>query len=338
MSTSRLDRLAGLVVVLTLGTLLAGGTGTDAAFVVPTDNPGNAFSTVPDWKGPIIDRGAVVKAEGGIPGYVRAGGSYTVIASVADDPASNPPAGVGTVTGNVATVTAGQTAVAMPASASTFMGLTYTHRSAALTVPAGRAAGTYATHSIAAGDLAAPPNAAAAFGFSTVVDNTAPTRTSATITNGGVAGRVGQGDTITYLWSEVIDPNSVLAGWTGTSTPVTARVTNAGGGTGDTVTIRNAANTAQLPLGTIETNVRDFVTAVTDFGGPANATRSTMAWNAATGAITITFGPPDTPANINTAGSNTGDFEWFPQAVYDRAGNLSNTTTFTETGALDREF
>jgi hypothetical protein len=338
MSTSRLDRLAALVVVLTLGTLLAGGTGTDAAFVVPTDNPGNAFSTVPDWKGPTIARGAVVKAEGGMPGFVRPGGSYTVIASVADDPNSNPSAGVGTVTGNVGTITAGQTAVAMPASASTFLGLTYTHRSAALTVPAGRAAITYPNNSIAAGDLAVPPNPATALTFSAVVDNTLPTRTSATVVNGGTAGRMDAGDTVTYLWSEVVDPNSVLAGWDGSTTPITVRATNAGGGTGDTVTIRNAANTAQLPLGTIETNVRDFVTAITNFGGPANATRSTMAWNATTGAVTVTFGPADTPANINNAGNTTGNYEWFPQAVYDRAGNLSTTTTFTEGGAADRDF
>jgi hypothetical protein len=338
MSTSRLDRLAALVVVMILGMLFAGGTGTDAAFVVPTDNPGNNFSTIPDWKGPIVSRAAVVKAEGGIPGYVRTGGSYTVIASVADDPSSRPPAGLGTVTGNVATITTAQTAVAMPASASTFAGLTYTHRSAALTVPVGRAAGTYPTNSIAANDLAAPPNAATPLVFSAVVDNTAPTRTSVTIANGGVAGRMGAFDTITYLWSEVVDPISVLAGWDGSATPVTVRVTNAAGGTGDTVTIRNAANTAQLPLGIIETNVRDFVTAITDFGGPANATRSTMAWNSTTGAVTVTFGPADTPGNINTAGNTTGNYEWFPQAVYDRAGNLSSTTTFTETGALDREF
>jgi hypothetical protein len=336
--TSRLDRLAALVIVVTLGTLVADAAGTDAAFVVSTGNPGSSFTTIPDWKPPVISRAAVVKAEGGMPGFVRAGGTYTVIASVADDPSSAPPAGVGTVTGNVTTITAGQTAVAMPASTTAFMGLTYTHRSAALTVPAGRAAGTYPTTSISANDLVVPPNPAT-LTFSTVVDNTVPTRTSATPANGaGVAGRMDAGDTITYLWSEIIDPNSVLAGWNGSSTPVTVRATNAGGGTGDTVTVRNAANTAQLPLGVIETNVRDFVTAMTDFGGPANATRSTMSWNSFTGAVTVTFGPADTPANINTAGNQTANYDWFPQAVYDRAGNLSNTTLIAETGAVDREF
>lgn len=337
MRTSTLDRLAALVIVVTLGVVVADAAGTDAAFVVPTGNPGNSFSAVPDWKPPAISRAAVVKAEGGIPGYVRAGGSYTVVASVSDDPSSNPPSGVGAVQGNVSTLTAGATAVAMPASASTVGGQTYTHRSAGTAVPAGRAAGTYAG-SVTAGDAATPANTSAAFPLSVVVDNTAPTRTSATVTNGGTAGRMDAGDSITYTWSEAVDPESVLAGWTGASTPVTVRVTNAGGGTGDTVTIRNAANNAQLPLGSLETNARDFVTAITNFGGPANATRSTMVWNAATFSITVTFGPADTAGTINTAGNTQTAYEWFPQAVYDRAGNPSNTTTYQEQGPNDRDF
>jgi hypothetical protein len=274
-----------------------------------------------------------VKAEGGIPGYVRSGGSYTVIASVSDDPSSNPPSGLATVQGTVAP---GATAVALPASASSFGGQTYTHRSAAATVPAGYAAGSY-VGSITATDAVVPPNSGTS-NFTTVVDNTAPTRTSAAIANGGVVGRADAGDTISYLWSEIVDPQSVLPGWTGTSVPVTVRIDNFAGSRGDFVTVRNSANTAQLPLGTLETNVRDFVTALTDFGGPSNTTRSTMRWTAATGLITVTLGSADTPGTINTSGANTANFEWFPEAVYDRAGNLSTTTTFTETGALDREF
>jgi hypothetical protein len=335
MSTSRLDRLAALVVVLTLGMLLAGGTGTDAAFVVPTGNSGNAFSTVPDWKGPIISRAAVVKAEGGIPGYVRPGGSYTVIAAVADDPSSNPAAGLGAVRGDVSTITVGQTAAAMPVSASTFMGLTYTHRSAALTVPAGRAAQPYAG-TLNASDLATPANASS-LPISTVVDNTVPTPTSAVIANGGVAGRIDQGDTITYTWSEIIDPQSVLAGWTGNATSVTVEVVNQQGQVGDNITIRNAADTADLPLGAIEMRIRDYVTASTDFGGPTNGVRSQMAWDPAAGTITVTLGPPD--ANTTTVGTQTSNYIWRPLPVFDRAGNPSTTTAYTESSPpVDRDW
>jgi hypothetical protein len=212
MRTSRLDALAALLAVASIGALLAGMTGTEAAFVVSTGNAANNFSAISDWKPPVVARAAVVKAEGGIPGYVRTGGSYTVIASVADDPSSNPPAGLASVQGNVATITTGSTAVAMPAVATTFGGQSWSHRSAALAVPAGRAAGSYAG-SITAGDSATPSNTSTAIPFSAVVDNTAPTRTSATIANGGVAGRMDAGDTITFLWSEIIDPESVSAGW-----------------------------------------------------------------------------------------------------------------------------
>ena len=71
-----------------------------------------------------------MKAEGGIPGYVRTGGSYTVVASVTDDPSSNPPLGARHRQGSVAP---GATALPLPASASRFGGQTYTHRSAAPT-------------------------------------------------------------------------------------------------------------------------------------------------------------------------------------------------------------
>src|SRR3954469_11193103 len=337
MRTRRLDQLAAFVVVAAFAVLVLTGTGTDASFVVATGNGVSAFSTIPDWKPPLVARAAVVKAEGGIPGYVRTGGSYTVVASVTDDPSSNPPAGLATVRGNVSTITAGQTALAMPASASTVGGLTYTHRSAALTVPAGRAAGTY-TNSITATDLATPVNTSAAVPFTAIVDNTAPTRTSATIANGGVAGRIDAADTITFLWSEIIDPESVLAGWDGTATNVTVQVVNQNGQVGDNINIRNAANTADLPLGNLEMRIRDYVTGVTVFGGPTNATRSRMVWNATTGAVVVTLGPADTAGTVTLSGTQTSSYIWRPDAVWDRAANPSDTTAYTEPGAVDRDW
>ena len=337
MRTSRLDRFAVLTVVLIFGFVMVRATGTGAAFLASTDNPGSTFTSIPDWKPPVISRATVIKNEGGIPGYVRASGTYRVVASVVDDPSSNPPAGIASVQTNVVNLTTGGTAVAMPAAATTVGGLTYTHQTALQTVVAGKAAATYA-NSVTAQDTVTPANISAAFPFNAVVDNTVPARTSVTITNGGIAGRITANDTITYTWSDTVDPNSVIAGWTGAAaTPVTVQVNNLGGGTGDTVTIRNAANTAQLPLGTIELNERDYVTALTNFGGPANATRSTIAWNGGT-SFTVTLGPPDT-ATVNNAGNLAATFEWFPQnAVYDRAGNLSTVTLFTEPGGADREF
>ncbi len=335
MRTSRLDRLAALVVVVTLGTLIGSSARTDAAFVVPTDNPANSFSAHPDWKPPTVARAAVVKAEGGIPGFVRAGGSYTVIASVADDPSSNPPAGLGAVRSDVSALTTGSTAVALPASASTFGGQTYTHRSAALTVAAGRV-GLYSSNSITSTDLATPVNASPAFPFTATVDNTAPAPTGATITNGGVAGRIDAGDTVTYAWNEVIDPTSVLSGWDGTATDVTVQVVNQNGGVGDNINIRNAANTADVQLGNIEMRIRDYVTGVTLFGGPTSGIRSRMVWNGTT--VVVTLGPPNTPGSVTQNGTQTSSYIWRPDAVFDRAGNLAGTTAFTEPGGADRDW
>jgi hypothetical protein len=335
--TSRLDRLAALVIVVTLGTLIGSSARTDAAFVVPTSNPANSFSAHPDWRPPTVARAAVVKAEGGIPGFVRAGGSYTVVASVADDPSSKPASGVGAVRSDVSALTAGATALPLPASASTVGGQTYTHRSAATAVAAGRAATTY-SGSVTASDAATPVNTAAAFPFAVEVDNIAPTRTSATIANGGVPGRIDAGDTITYAWSEIIDPTSVLTGWDGTAIDVTVQVVNQNGGVGDNINIRNAANTADLQLGNLEMRIRDYVTGVTLFGGPANGTRSRMAWNATTGTVVVTLGPPDTPGTVTQNGTQTSSYIWRPDVVFDRAGNLSNTTAYTEPGGADRDW
>ncbi len=332
----RVDAWVAVVLMVALGLGSSQISGTYASFAVPTDNPSNSFSAYADWRPPITARATVVKSQGGIPGFVRAGGTYTVIASVADDPSSNPPAGLGTVSTNVGSVTAGSAAVAMSSSPQTVWSLPYTHVSAQQVVPAGRAAGTY-TGLVAADDLATPSNTAAAFDFPVVVDNTAPTRTAATLTNGGIAGRADARDRVTFLWSEVIDPQSVLAGWSGASTPVTVQISNGNGTRGDTITVRNAANTAQLPLGSIELKARDYVTAATNFGGPANPSRSTMSWNPATGSISVVLGAADTPATVSAAGTSSGTFEWIPQAVYDRAGNLANTTAYTEPGGVDRD-
>ena len=97
---------------------VAGAAGTDASFAVATGDPGNSFSTIRDWKPPVTSRATVVKAEGGLPGYVRAGGSYTRHRLGDRRPLVQPPAGLAAVRSDVSTLTAGATAVAMPAAAS----------------------------------------------------------------------------------------------------------------------------------------------------------------------------------------------------------------------------
>ena len=166
--------------------------------------------------------------------------------------------------------------------------------------------------------------------FSVTVDNTRPTGTNVQTTNAGTAGQPGIGDTMTLTFSEQIDPQTVLAGWTGTSTNVVVRITQAAGG--DQVTLRNAANTAVLPLGTVNLVGTNYVTVNRDFG--ATGTPSTMVQSG--NAITVTLG---TPSGAVATQAAANDMIWTPSATAtDRAGNTCQTTNATEAVPLDIDF
>jgi Big-like domain-containing protein len=84
------------------------------------------------------------------------------------------------------------------------------------------------------------------------VDTTAPTAASisAANTTGGTAGKIEAGDTLTYTYSEAIQPGTVLSGWNGASTAVHIRFTSSGN---DTITVLTTANAA-INLGSVATN------------------------------------------------------------------------------------
>src|SRR5437763_2546504 len=100
---------------------------------------------------------------------IKASGTYYVYANAGDAGS-----GVDTVTANVNTLTAGQTAVALTACSSscTVAGTTYAYKSASLTAESTLTTGSK-TYNITATDAAG--NATAARHFTTTVDNTAPT-------------------------------------------------------------------------------------------------------------------------------------------------------------------
>ena len=119
--------------------------------------------------------------------------------------------------------------------------------------------------------------------FSVLVDNTAPAGADVQTTNvaGGTAGKAELGDTLTLTTTKPIDPNSVLAAWSGATTNVVVRITN--GATGnDLLTIRNAANAVQLPLGSIDLGRLDYVTTTVNFGATAVASQMSQAGNTIT--------------------------------------------------------
>jgi hypothetical protein len=312
-----------------LGALLGLAATAGVVWALYTDDAasnGNELVAAPDWVAPSASASVIGKSQGGVPGYIRQGGTYMVYANVSDGGA--PASGVAGVTANASTVTTGQSATALSAGSFPTGGVTYSHRSGTLTANASLAAGTYA-YSLTSKDLA--NNSRTQSGYTVVVDNTAPTAADVQTANkaGGTAGKPEAGDSITFTFSEPIDPSSILANWEGQATGVVVRMTNT---TGDPLTVFNAANTTQLPLGSVNLGRNDYVTASATFGASGTASTMVLSGNS----ITISFG---TASAGPSSASTTGTMAWTPSAsAYDRAGNAETTTARSETGAADKEF
>ena len=310
-------------VSVTVPVLVSAGTHTLYAVGSNGSQASASFTVSPhDVTAPLVGSAVIAKSGGGVGGYVRQAGQYYVYANVTDQ--GSPASGVATVRANVSTVTSGATAVALTAGSYTVEGVSYNYRSAVQTASNPLSAGAKA-FSITAADAAS--NAATQGGFSAVVDNTAPSAADVQTVNGGATpGRAEAGDQLVLTYSEPMDPSRVLAGWTGASTTVTLRLVHNGGG--DRVQIRDAADAATLPLGTVFLNRTDFT------GGTRSFTGSMMVMSGST--ITITLGTPD--GAVTTAGGAAA-MTWTPvNTAWDRAGNACATTTRTEVAPADLDF
>lgn len=321
----RQRRLAAALFAALLGLATTAG----VVWALYTDDAasnGNELIAAADWVAPSASASVIGKSQGGVPGYIRQGGTYMVYASVSDS--GGPASGIASVAANASAITTGQSAAALSAGSFSIGGLAYSHRSGTLTANASLAAGTY-SYTLTSKDLAS--NSRTQSGYTVIVDNTAPTASDIQTANksGGIAGRPEIGDSITYTFSEPIDPHSILANWNGEATSVVVRITNA---TGDPLTVFNAANTTQLPLGSVGLGRNDYVSASLTFGAAGTASTMVQSGNA----ITITLGTGSAAA---TTAASTGTMSWTPSAsAYDRAGNAETTTARAETGTADREF
>ena len=85
--------------------------------------------------------------------------------------------------------------------------------------------GTYQTRVVATDSLGHQTISAT---ITLIIDNTHPTATSVNAANGGTAGRIDSGDTLTFTWSEPMAPASILSGWSGGAQPIRIRVDDAG--------------------------------------------------------------------------------------------------------------
>ncbi|MEO8477957.1 MAG: hypothetical protein ABI572_13040 [Actinomycetota bacterium] len=314
----------GSAVSVTVPTLTTAGAHTIYAVGSLGSQAWVAITIAPnDTVGPVVSAALVQKTTLGSAGYVKQAGTFYVYAQVTD--VGSPAVGVSTVRANVTNLRTGTTAAALVAGTYTVDGVVYDYRSASITASSPLTEGSK-TFTITATDLNA--NATTQGGFSATVDNTVPTASDfqATNTSGGTVGKAEAGDTTTYTFSEPMDPNRILASWTGNSTTVTVRIVNSSGG--DLLTVRNAANTAQLPMGSVNLGRTDYVTATINF------TTSSMTMSGST--IAVTLGTPS--AAVGTA-LGIGTSVWTPSTTaWDRASNAMTATPCNETGGADAEF
>jgi hypothetical protein len=317
--------LRALAVLIGIGLVAGVGSGvTYAAFSATTSNGGNSLSTAADWTPPTVPS-AVIAHSAGVGGFIAQGKTYRVYANVNDT--GNPASGVSTVTANVTNITAGQSSANLSSGSFTVAGTSYGYRSNSLTADNPLSAGSK-SFSITATDGAS--NSATQGGFSVTVDNTVPTASDVqTADHGGNAGKAEQSDTITFTYSEAMDPDSILSGWTGSSTNVVVHIDTSG--SNDPLTVYDSTNATQLKLGSVALGA-NYVIGNRTFG--ATGTASTMVMSGST--ITVTLGNPSgSTKNVNSAATMV----WTPStAATDRAGNACSAATASESGAGDVEF
>jgi len=306
---------------------LPAGTAQGAHTIYAVGSQGDTATAALTVNRPTVTSAAIAKSAGGDAGAIKQGGAYYVYANVTGS--GTPPAGLGSVTADVSAITTGQAAAALSAGSYTVDGQTYDYRSAQLTAKSPLAAGT-SSFTVKLTDTA---GTATTTSYSVTVDDTAPRATAIQTTNvsGGTAGKPELGDSMTFTFSEPIDPDTVLAGWDGGAEPVVVTILD-GGGANDKLEVLNASTLTALPLGTVALGRKDYVTKTTSFG--ASGTASTMALSGS--AITVTLG---TPASTAGTAAGTGTLSWTPSSsVTDPAGNAMSTTAVAETGTADKDF
>jgi hypothetical protein len=322
-----------LAALLVLGACV-GASAAYAAWSATASTPSSTFTSKADWVAPVVSGVVIHKASAGAKqgyfnGYVKTSGTYFVYADVAES--GNPASGFAASNPVTASLTnlGGSATGALTSGSCSSQGVTYNWCGGPFTVSAGTTAGSK-TYTLTTTDQV--PNSATTAAQSVTVDNTVPAGTTVQTANAGTtAGKAEQNDTITFTFNDVIDPESVLSGWTGTSTPITVRFTN----NTDRLQLWNSANTAQLTsMGQVTMPNNNYVSAAMNFTG------STMALDTTAKTITVTLGTPSAPASVGTGGSGT--MSWAPATVapliYDRAGNNMGTGAISETGAGDVEF
>jgi hypothetical protein len=277
-----------------------------ASFTDTTSNP-QTVSAVADFLAPSAGASVIAKSQGGVVGYVKAGGSYFVYANVTES--GNPASGIAAVKADVSAVTSGQTAAPLGSGSWSVGGVAYDYRSAELKAGGGISAGSKA-YSLAIADNAGNSRTQ---GFSVTVDN-GPFAGAAFETSnasGGTSGRAEKGDTVSFTFNKAPDPGSIVSGWDGS------------GSKSVTVTIADTSSNDTLSVGGATLGSVALQSNYVNPGRTAAFSGSTMTLSWAK--VTIVLGS-EPSGNARTETSKNAP-EWTPSAsVYDAAGNACATT------------
>jgi hypothetical protein len=158
-----------------------------------------------------------------------------------------------------------------------------------------------------------------------VVDNLIPFGLDIQATNGGTVGRIDAGDTLTYTFSEAMQVDSIVAGWSGAPLAVTVSVKNGGNGTGDRLTV-NGAN-----LGTVGLGLRSWVGAPVTLAGTLTLV--------APDTVKLTIGACTSGCTRIISGTGLTTFNWAPSSLaLDLAGHATNTAILDESGGPKTNF
>ena len=305
-----------------------------ATFREQAVSTGNTVTADPDWIAPAVAAAAVQKSQGGKAGYVKPGGSYYLCTKIGPD-SGNPASGLKSVTADLTRLTDSLlnqvlgTLLSGPCTSPT-----YDRSSGPHTVKADATSGAVSVTTRDNDDNTRTGTA------SVTVDGRPPSAVSFSATNGGATvNRVETNDVLVFTYDEPIDPESLVAGWSGAAayTGLTVRFTNAGGSDMLDVWRGTPLLSPQVPV-TLTSGTSNYLSLNNQY--VKNEVRFTGSSMTIVGnTVRVTLGTPNVPTNVVTSsGTNPTTWRTSPN-LFDWAGNTRATQTITEGAAEgDAEF
>lgn len=174
------------------------------------------------------------------------------------------------------------------------------------------------------------------------VDNSPLRGSNIQTANGtGTPGRLGTGDTMTFTYSQQVNPATVSPGWNGTALPVTLRLRDGNllslGNNADTVDIQRTGSSVNLGSVNLKQNyAKSRKTAV--FNATMTAATATINGVPST-VVTVTVGSVASGATAVRTVTTASTMVWSPTAaVTNLTGTPSSTAPVNEPAPLDREY